>query len=152
MFKNGQFISRTYHYFLSDRLENSPERYKNGYSKLRSWAHSSLDLYKVLQDLLHLSLRIIYFAITCIKWLILHLKCIFTTSKLVFKIFSWWFKNQNCVLMVIHFLLEGIVEYCYLYCHSAYLFAWCHILTFWSKFKKLHWLMLDNLWYLLLLV
>ncbi|URD75900.1 transcription initiation factor TFIID subunit [Musa troglodytarum] len=28
------------------RLENDPARYSNGYSKLRSWAYSSLDLYK----------------------------------------------------------------------------------------------------------
>ncbi|XP_042470278.1 transcription initiation factor TFIID subunit 5 [Zingiber officinale] len=36
------------------RLENSPGRYKNGYSKLRSWAHCSLDLYK------HELLRVLY--------------------------------------------------------------------------------------------
>ncbi|RWW67441.1 hypothetical protein BHE74_00025115 [Ensete ventricosum] len=29
------------------RLENDPARYTGGYSKLRSWAYSSLDLYKV---------------------------------------------------------------------------------------------------------
>lgn len=33
--------------FLLFRLENSPAQYHEGYSKLRSWAHSSLDSYKV---------------------------------------------------------------------------------------------------------
>ncbi|WOL13509.1 transcription initiation factor TFIID subunit 5 isoform X1 [Canna indica] len=36
------------------RLENDPERYSDGYSKLRSWAYSSLDLYK------HELLRVLY--------------------------------------------------------------------------------------------
>ncbi|KAG1363709.1 hypothetical protein COCNU_11G005360 [Cocos nucifera] len=33
------------------RLDNDPARYHDGYSKLRSWAYSSLDLYKMVQDL-----------------------------------------------------------------------------------------------------
>ncbi|RZR96661.1 hypothetical protein BHM03_00025705 [Ensete ventricosum] len=37
---------------LFDRLENDPVRYTGGYSKLRSWAYSSLDLYKYAYDLL----------------------------------------------------------------------------------------------------
>nr|XP_018685033.1 PREDICTED: transcription initiation factor TFIID subunit 5 isoform X2 [Musa acuminata subsp. malaccensis] len=36
------------------RLENDPARYSGGYSKLRSWAYSSLDLYK------HELLRVLY--------------------------------------------------------------------------------------------
>ncbi|OAY80646.1 Transcription initiation factor TFIID subunit 5 [Ananas comosus] len=36
------------------RLENDPVRYHDGYSKLRSWAYSSLDLYK------HELLRVLY--------------------------------------------------------------------------------------------
>ncbi|KAJ8461763.1 hypothetical protein OPV22_034689 [Ensete ventricosum] len=36
------------------RLENDPARYTGGYSKLRSWAYSSLDLYK------HELLRVLY--------------------------------------------------------------------------------------------
>jgi hypothetical protein len=33
--------------FFSFRPEDSPARYQDEYSKLRSWAYSSLDLYKV---------------------------------------------------------------------------------------------------------
>lgn len=46
-----QFYILVYLYeSLFDRLENDPARYSGGYSKLRSWAYSSLDLYKVINS------------------------------------------------------------------------------------------------------
>lgn len=42
------------HLHAFSQLENGPARYHNGYSRLRTWTYSSLDLYK------HELLRVLY--------------------------------------------------------------------------------------------